>query len=188
MKSLIQATIRDLKLEYAKTLVRAAEAIGIRGHRLVHVAQLARETAWLVGIARRGSDPRAVASAALYWLWLLDYLRGRLPTPPLPARAWTYTNSSRPSFYRAIRIWAHYILRCKTHRPLLALRVTMRKPQEKTHIIGVVRDAYSVACIAQDCKNRDNIELVYVRDCDSPTMLSPGTTKSTERGGGLANG
>ena len=165
MRPAIQASIGDPKLEYAKRLVRAAEVIGIRGRKLVYAAQLARETSWLVGISRRGSDPKAIASAALYWIWLLDYLRGQLSTPSLPAKAWTYTGSSRPSFYRAIRLWSQHVLQCETHRPLLALRVTLLKPREDAHTVGVVKDAYSVACIAQNCENRANIDLVYIREC-----------------------
>ncbi len=140
--------------EYAQRLVAAAEALGLRGGRLVAVAKLARETAWLVGLEDRGTDPRALAAAAVYWAWLVDHLRGLMEAPS-PQRAWRLTGSSRASFYRAIAVLARYVLRLETHHPLLRLEArlagtcsavegTCSRPG--SHVVGVEPSGYVVLC------------------------------------------
>ena len=141
--------------EYAQRLAAAAERLGIRGPRLVAVSRLARETAWLVGLEQRGTDPRAVASAALYWAWLLDYLRGLIEEPPSPQKAWQLTGSSRPSFYRAIAVFAKYMLRLGSHHPLLRLEARLTGTcgakrgacsRPGFHVAGVEPGGYLVLC------------------------------------------
>jgi len=140
--------------EYAQRLVAAAERLGIRGQRLIAVSRLARETAWLVGLDGRGTDPRAVASAALYWVWLLEHLRGGIGEPPSPREAWSLTGSSRASFYRAIAVLSRYVLRLPSHHPLLRLEAvhgglcsasgTCARPG--SHVVGVEPGGYVVMC------------------------------------------
>ncbi len=142
----------DNRLLYAKLVVKGAERVGIKGRKLLRVAKLARETSWLIGIEQRGSNPHALASAALYWVWLLEFLRGNIGAPRAE-QCWKIAESSRPSFYRAISIWAKRLLNYSSSRPLLKLRVRLLSnvnlhelmlTSSTRHLICVERDGYSV--------------------------------------------
>ncbi len=138
--------------EYADVLTTAAIRLGL-GRRVVRVADLARRTAWLVGCREcspdgRGTDARAVASAAIYWVMLVDWARGLLPRPS-PEQAWRLTGSSRPSFYRAIAVWSRYVLRLDHHTILRAgeahvirsrARTTVHRPGAA--LVAVTADGY----------------------------------------------
>ena len=147
--------ILDEENEYARRLVAAAERLGVRGNRLVAVGRLARETAWLVGLERRGTDPRAVAAAALYWVWLLDHLRGSIEETPSPQKAWSLVGSSRASFYRAVAVWSQRVLRIESHYPLLKIEARLAGScsveggacsRPGYHVVGVEPGGYVVLC------------------------------------------
>lgn len=107
---------------YRALVVAAAERLGVKNYR--ELSDLVYKTAWLLDEREcrvdngRGATVRALASAAVYWAWLVEHARGLLDKP-VAQRAWELVGSSRASFYRAIRIWSGCLLGLGNHHVLL---------------------------------------------------------------------
>ena len=102
--------------------------------RIREAARLADVTSWLLNgddecirsaTGGRGAEPRALASAALFWIMLIEHARGNAPRPSAK-ECWEAVGSSRASFYRATAIWGHCVVGVD-HRLILRGRVQRRR-------------------------------------------------------------